>query len=195
MIEMLPRAAVLLLIAGLSGAATTGNPLPGDSAYQLAARLTDSAGRTVEWRELRGRPRIATMFYTSCQYICPLTVDSLRAIERSLTPAEREQVGYVLITIDPERDTPARLAAVRTERHLESAAWLLLRPEPSDLRGLAGILGIRYRELADGEFNHTTTLVLLDAEGRVLARTERVGGSADPEFLAAVRAAAKSPRH
>ena len=49
------------------------------------------------------------------------------------------------------------------------------------------LLGIRYRALADGEFNHTTVLVLLDAEGRVLARTEQVGGLPDPAFLAAVR--------
>jgi protein SCO1/2 len=134
------------------------------------------------------------MFYTSCRYVCPLTIDSLRAIDRALSPAERERMGYVLITIDPERDTTARLAAVKAERHLDSAAWLLLRPEPGDLRGLAGMLGIRYRALADGEFNHTTTLVLLDDEGRVLARTERVGGGADPEFLAAVHAAAKLQR-
>jgi protein SCO1/2 len=182
--------ASILLVAALAGAAAE-RPLPGDSTYQLPAQLTDSGGRGVEWRELRGRPRIATMFYTSCRYICPLTVDSLRAIERALSPAERDRIGFVLITMDPARDTPARLAEVKSERHLESAAWRLLRPEPQDLRGLAGILGIRYRSLADGEFNHTTVLVLLDDEGRVLARTERVGGSPDPEFMAAVHAAAR----
>ena len=48
------------------------------------------------------------------------------------------------------------------------------------MRKLAGVLGIRYRELADGEFNHTSALVLLDAEGRVLARTEKLGASPGP---------------
>ena len=51
------------------------------------------------------------------------------------------------------------------------------------------MLGIRYRELADGEFNHTSALVLLDSQGRVLARTERMGSQPDPEFLAVVRKA------
>ena len=55
------------------------------------------------------------------------------------------------------------------------------------MRAIAGLLGIRYRALADGDFNHTTVLVLLDADGRVIARTERVGGLPDPAFLAAVR--------
>jgi protein SCO1/2 len=49
---------------------------------------------------------------------------------------------------------------------------------------------VRYRELADGEFNHTSTLVLLDAEGRVLARTENIGAAGDKTFSDAVRAAA-----
>ena len=54
---------------------------------------------------------------------------------------------------------------------------------------IAGVLGIRYRALADGEFNHTSALVLLDAHGRELARTEKLGGTPDPAFIAAVRKA------
>jgi protein SCO1/2 len=66
------------------------------------------------------------------------------------------------------------------------------------VRAVAGLLGIRYRELADGDFNHTTALVLLDADGRIVARTERVGGKPDPAFVAAVRralAASEPARH
>ena len=54
------------------------------------------------------------------------------------------------------------------------------------MRQAAGVLGIRYRELADGNFNHTSALVLLDAQGRVLARTERMGSVPDPAFVTAV---------
>lgn len=179
-----------LAISGNAAREPATLPLPRDSVYQLPARLTDSTGHALAWKELRGRPRVATMFYTSCRYICPMIVDSVRAVERSLSEGQRQGIGFVLISMDPQRDTPEALAKVQSERHLDASNWLLLRPEPADLRSLAGILGIRYRALADGEFNHTTMLVLLDAEGRVLARTERIGGEGDPEFLAAVRAAA-----
>ena len=64
-----------------------------------------------------------------------------------------------------------------------------MRPEPKDLRSLAAVLGVKYRALADGEFNHTSVLVLLDADGRILARTETIGTRPDPEFLVAVRKA------
>jgi protein SCO1/2 len=130
------------------------------------------------------------MFYTSCRYICPLVVDSLRAIERQLTPLERGRIGFVLVSMDPERDSPAALAKVQAERKLDASRWTLMQPRPDELRGIAGILGIRYRALADGEFNHSTALVLLDADGRVLARTDRLGADADPAFMEAVRKAA-----
>lgn len=164
--------------------------LPGDSVYQLQAALTDSTGRALAWQDLHGRPRVATMFYASCRYACPLVIDSLRSIERGLSPAERQHIGFVLVSMDPERDSPEALARLMTERRLEASRWQLLQPRPDDLRALAGILGIRYRLLADGEFNHTTPLVLLDAEGLVLARTDRLGANADPAFMEAVRRAA-----
>ena len=49
---------------------------------------------------------------------------------------------------------------------------------------------------ADGDFNHTSVLVLLDADGRIVARTERIGGTPDPAFVAAVRETLrKTPAH
>lgn len=184
--------AAVLVLAPMSAYSAAPPALPGDSVYQLPATLTDASGRTIAWKELRGTPRVATMFYTSCKYICPLVVDSLRAVERKLTPAERAQIGFVLISMDPARDTPEALSQVVAERKLDTARWTLLQPRAEDLRGIAGLLGIRYRSLADGEFNHSTALVLLDAEGRVLARSEQLGADGDPAFLAAVRAAAAS---
>lgn len=164
-------------------------PLPRDSIYQLPVRLTDHAGRTRPWTELRGKPRVVSMFYTSCQYICPLIVDSGKAIEKRLTGAERERLGIVLISMDPARDTPAALKKVLEQRQLDPARWILASPPAGRVREVAGVLGIRYRALADGEFNHTSELLLLDADGRVLARTDRVGVTPDPEFVAAVKKA------
>ena len=78
----------------------------------------------------------------------------------------------------------ARASASSTPR---AGPWR--SPHRSDVRAVAGVLGMRYRALADGEFNHTSALVLLDADGRILARTEQMGSVPDPEFLAAVRRA------
>jgi protein SCO1/2 len=173
--------------AGVAGDAT---PLPPDSVYHVDATLAPAGGGSLEWQSLRGKPRVVTMFYSTCRAVCPMIVESARAVQRSLPQADRSRVGFVLITMDPKRDSPATLAEVQTARHLDSPGWLLLQPREQDVRTLAAILGVRYRQLADGEFNHTTTLVLLDAEGRVLARTENIGAAGDKAFTDAVRVAA-----
>lgn len=179
--------ALLLPIAAGTFAAPTQEPPPKDSIYQLPLRLTDQNGRTWSWAEKRGKPQVVAMFYTSCQYICPLIVESGKAVEHALTPVERGRIGILLISIDPARDTPAALMAVAKKRNLDLSRWTLASPKAEDVRNVAGVLGVRYRQLADGEFNHTSALVLIDADGRVLARTERVGSKLDPEFMSAVR--------
>lgn len=164
-------------------------PLPADSIYQLDARMTDQSGRATTLAGRRGKVQVVSMFYTSCKFICPLIIDSGLAIEKKLTPAEKARLGVTLVSMDPARDNPAALSTVATRRKLDLSRWALLRPQAGDVRGISGVLGIRYRELADGEFNHTSALVLLDAQGRVLARTEKMGNVPDPAFLAAVKKA------
>jgi protein SCO1/2 len=189
------RLLALLLFVAASVAATASiaaSPppaLPGASIYLVPASLHDQAGRVQAWRALSGKPRIVTMFYSSCPYMCPLIVESGKAIDRALSPVERSRLGFVLVSMDPARDTPEALAALATKRRIDTNRWLLLRPAPKDVRAIAGVLGVRYRALADGEFNHTSVLVLLDAQGRELARTEKIGSKPDPEFMKAVRGA------
>lgn len=183
------RLVFVLSCAGVLASPKPAAPLPDDSVYQLPLPLTDQHGRRADWRAHRGKPQLVAMFYTSCQYICPLIVESGKAVDRALTPAQRQRLGILLISMDPARDDPAALLAVATTRKLDLQRWTLAAPRPGDVRAVAGVLGIRYRQLADGEFNHTSALVLLDPDGRVLARTEKVGSVPDPEFVAAVRRA------
>ncbi len=178
--------AVLLLALPLPGIAA--GELPGDSVYLLRDAFSDQAGKTFALADRRGKPQVVAMFYTSCRYICPLIVDSAKGVEHALTPAERARMGVLLISMDPARDDTAALASVARKRKLDPARWTLARTEAGTVRRVAALLGVRYRELADGEFNHSSALVLLDAEGRVVARTERLGPVPDPAFLAAVKA-------
>lgn len=182
-------ASFLLCVATLATAAQPAVALPGDSVYQLSLPLTDSQGQTRDWRTLRGKPRLMSMFYTSCQYICPLIVESGKAIERQLSPAQQQRLGIVLISMDPARDNPAALKKVMDRRKLDASRWTLATPPADDVRAVAGVLSIRYRQLADGGFNHSSALILIDANGRILARTEKIGSQPDPDFVAAVRKA------
>jgi protein SCO1/2 len=190
--------AVVALSAGLLStgalAAPKPAPLPRDSVYQLPVHLIDQHGKAFDWSSRRGKVQLVSMFYTSCQYICPLIVDSGKAIEKQLAPAEQQRLGILLISMDPKRDTPAALLTVASKRKLDPARWTLASPRTGDVREVAGVLGVRYRALEDGEFNHTSALVLLDGDGRILARTEQMGSKPDPEFVRQVRESLRAPR-
>lgn len=160
--------------------------LPGDSIYRLDIPLVDHNGVGSHLADRRGRPQLITMFYTSCQFVCPLVLDTLRMTERSLDASDRQRLDVIVVSFDPKRDTPIQLKSVFDKRKLDGERWTLARTEAPNVRKLAAALDIRYRELADGEINHSTALVLLDAEGRIVARSS-VLGEVDPDFLAAIR--------
>ena len=180
-------AAMSLLALGLAFARVAfPAELPPTSAYRLDVPLVDQDGRGLHFADGRGKPRLVSMFYTSCKYVCPLIIDTLMATERAIEPADRARFGVLLVSFDPDRDDPAALKRVADKRKLDATRWTLARTEAPNVRKLAAVLGIQYRALADREFNHSSALVLLDAEGRIVARTNTVG-EIDPAFVAKVK--------
>lgn len=180
-------ATLTLGMAPFAWTADTTMALPTDSIYQLKAQMTDQAGKTFAIAERRGHPVLVGMFYTSCQFVCPMLVDALRDTEAKLTPQERARLGVLLVTIDPARDTVAVLQRTAQERDLDPAHWTVARTDAKTTRKLAAVLGVQYRALPNGDFNHSTDLILLDADGRVAGRTAQLG-SADPAFVKQVKA-------
>lgn len=176
----------LMLCAASAFAGPATASLPGNSVYQLSLPLTDQHGKTGDWRSRRGHPQLVAMFYTSCPNMCPLIVDSGKTVEHALSTAERAELRILFISLDPARDTPAALMSLAHARKLDGTRWSLVAPRAEDVRSVAGLLGVRYRRLADGQFNHTSALLLLDRDGRIVGRTEQVGSVIDPEFIRTV---------
>jgi protein SCO1/2 len=188
-------AAGLLLALTLAAQSAPANqtPLPRDSIYQLAAPLVDQGGRHLMLADMRGRAQVAVMFYTSCTLACPTIIDTLFDLERKLAPDERQRLGVLMVTLDPQRDGPPALKAMADKRSLDAGRWTLVQPQPADVRAIAGVLGVRYRQLADGDFNHTSVLVLLDRDGRIVARSTKASGQVDPHFVALVQGVLARP--
>jgi protein SCO1/2 len=170
-------------------------PVPHDSVYQADIPLLNDRGEPFAWRDQRGQPQIVSMLYTSCRFTCPMLVDGAKAVRASLPPDERARLRVTFVSLDPARDTVASLGQLRAERGLDGAPWTLARVDAAHVRTVASLLGVRYRALANGDFNHTSVLVLLDADGRIVARTERIGGVPDARFVAAVRATLQAHAH
>ncbi len=175
----------LALPAAARGAAETA-PLPGNSVYRIGATLHDQQGQPFTLAARRGQPVLVSMFYNSCAFVCPMLIDTARMSAEALTPQERAQLSTLLITFDPARDDVKALKAVAEQRGLDPASWTLARTDAASVRKIAAALDIQYRLLSNGEYNHTTVLVLLDRNGSVVGRSKKMG-AIDPAFLALIR--------
>lgn len=136
---------------------------------------------------LRGRPQVVAMFFASCQFTCPLTVSDLQRIEAALPDNLRTNVGFTLVSFDSTRDTPAMLKTYRAKRGLSSQNWTLLRGEPDDVRELAALLGVIYKQDANGNFAHSNVITLLNAEGEIIFQQPGINLPAD-EIVAKLKA-------
>lgn len=148
------------------------------SLYQLDATFTDDRGQAFSLGSLRGRPVVLTMFFASCGYACPLLLTDMQAI-RSKLPAEiRDQAAFVLVSFDTVRDTPAALATFRGQRQLD-AQWTLLHGDDNAVRELAALLGVKFKQEADGMFAHSNLITILNAAGEVVHQRNGLKGGLD----------------
>ena len=185
--------AILLACVGMAAgayaalpAAPVAKPLPGNSVYQLDVPLVDQNGVEFQLSERRGKPLLITMFYSNCEFVCPRIIEALKRTEERLTTAERALVPVVAVTFDPARDDLAALKGVVARHHLDGARWAVARTDLRNVRKLAAMLGIQYRALPSGVFNHTSVSILLDTDGRVAGKTFTIG-AADPAFVKLVK--------
>ena len=196
---MLPRVAALLLALGVGvvanaaagkaraqAARSTAAPLPEGSLFRLDVRLEPAGGGERQLRSLAGHPTVIAMFYSSCTSVCPMLVLEMQRIESALGSAERDRVQFAMVSLDAERDQATALEAFAAEHHLDRARWLLAHASARDVRTLAAALGVRYRQLPDKSFSHSSVITLLDAEGVARDRTS-VPSTDQAEFLQRVR--------
>lgn len=174
-------AALALLVSPVHAAARTA------SLYQLHEKLRDQDGRAIDLDVFRGRKVLVTMFYASCPATCPLIIDTLRAIERKVDPAQGAKVRVLLVSLDSERDTPAVLLDVAKSRRIDTSRWTLAHADADAVRRIAAALNIQYKKLPDGEFSHATLISALDADGKIVVQSAELG-HADPELLRALNA-------
>ncbi len=159
-----------------------------NSLYQLDVAFTDDSGRPVSLGALRGRPVVLTMFFASCGYACPLLVTDMQALRAKLPAEIRDQAALVLVSFDTVRDTPAALKKYREDRHLDTQ-WTLLHGDDDAVRELAALLGVKFKQEADGMFAHSNLITILNGEGEIVHQRSGLRGGLDETAQAIVAAA------
>lgn len=104
---------LFVIIALLGGCADSyelrGTPYnPVIAAPQISG--TNPDGSLFRLADLKDQVKVVSFGYTFCPDVCPLTLANMKTVYESLTMEEQAQLAIVFITVDPERDTPERLA-------------------------------------------------------------------------------------
>jgi protein SCO1 len=129
--------------------------------------LIDQHGAAVTRTAFEGRWSVVFAGFTHCPDVCPATLSELGALERRLG-ARAERLQTVLLSVDPARDTPARLAAYLK---VFPAPMLGLTGPEAEIERLATGLGLSFIQMprAHGDYtvDHSAALVLIDPAARV----------------------------
>ena len=167
--------------------------LPTNSIYHLDAQLTTQSATTAGLDLYRGSPTLISMFYGSCPAACPMLITALQVYESHLDSASRARLRVLLVSFDAARDTPQQLDSLASLHHTDPKRWTFASASESDARKIAAVLGFSYRRLANGEFDHSLLITLLDSEGRIVASTKTLVG--DEAFQATLAAATRAGAH
>jgi protein SCO1/2 len=131
---------------------------------------SDEAGARVTFASFGGAPLILTMIYRTCRSRCPMTIHKLEQVAAAFR-MRGVLANFVLVTLDPVQDTPARLAAFKQEQGLDAATFHLLSGELSQTRELAKFLRVR-AAYDDFHIDHEVRTAVFDGTGRLVLNLE-----------------------
>ncbi len=129
--------------------------------------LMTHQGQPLRLSDLRGRVVVLYFGYTFCPDVCPATLSEWAKVMRLLGD-KADQVQLLMITVDPERDTPAKMADY--VRHFDPR-FIGLSGSVDEIARIATLYGIYYRkneqEGKDYLVDHTATQTVVDKDGYI----------------------------
>lgn len=158
--------------------ATAADDLPDLSVYHLDGKWKNQLGEQVELKDFSGKPVLLTMFFSHCEYACPLLVHDMKKIENRLD-ANRDDITFLLVSFDHKRDTPERLK-LYAESQGVGENWKFLHGSAGQIKSLSVVLGINYEELENGQFAHSNRKLVLDRDGVVVFQQDGLQTKAEP---------------
>jgi protein SCO1 len=126
---------------------------------------------------------VADFFFASCPSICPKVARQMLVIYNEFKG--NEHVKLVSFTIDPKRDTPAKLRKYAANLEVDTKKWMFLTGDKDFTMELANDYLVSAMEdaSAPGGFNHNGILILVDKKGHIRAFSEGTDAASTPHFI------------
>lgn len=154
-------------------------PISDLSIYNLPSQWTNQDGKNMEMKDMKGKVLVMVMIYTSCKAACPRLVADMRNIEQRIPQKIKENVQFVLVSIDPTVDTPKRLKSFAIENKMDGDQWVFLRSTEENTREFAAVLAVNYKKIAPVDFSHSNIISVFNADGELAYQQEGLGVNSD----------------
>lgn len=128
--------------------------------------LTDENNEPISLSDFNGKPTLITFGFTHCPDVCPITLGEMRNIREALD-SQADDIQYVFVSVDGERDTPAVLDTYFTTLRVNEFVIGMTGTEP-ELREFTAPFGVEFIYNEPDRFgnytvDHTAGLFLVDA--------------------------------
>ncbi len=158
------------------------NTFHSESLYQVPTLWMNQNGEEVQIQDFAGQPLIVVMFYGKCTETCPMLIQRTWKLYSSLSEETQEKVHVLAVSFDYKNDTPEALKKYAEYEQLDLPGWNFVTAGQTDIRQLAALLGVQYRERSDGHFDHSNLITVLDKFGNISRRIEGIIGDLNDDL-------------
>src|SRR4051794_32387887 len=173
-------AAMLLVEPSRDAATAVSESLP-KVAPAPEFKLTSQDGAQISLASLRGKVVAVTFIFTRCADTCPVLTPMMSLVQERLGDDFGRKSGFVSITINPQRDTPAMLKLYAQMYGADVAGWRFLTGSSAVIADLTRRYGVFASKSESGDIEHTFLTSIVDQGG--ILRVQYLGVRFDPEEL------------
>jgi len=146
---LLPHAALSKDNVSVSGAAAVSSPTSDAAAEEKARKyftdleVIDQNGKKLRFYSdvLKDRVVLISFIFTNCEFACPMQAQKLKQTRAMMVPAIKDEVWYVSLSVDPERDTPEAMKKFAKRQDVDESRWIFLTGDKQNLETIVRKLG------------------------------------------------------
>lgn len=146
--------------------------LPSSSIFNLSSQWENQNGDTLHLTDLQGKTLVVVMIYSSCKTACPILIAKMKQIESKFDRKDIDKISMVLVSIDPETDTPEHLKAFATKNGMDGNQWIFLRSDENATREFANVLAMKYKKISPIDFSHSNIISVFKPNGELVKQEE-----------------------
>ncbi|MGE3533662.1 MAG: SCO family protein [Parachlamydiales bacterium] len=126
-------------------------------------KLVNQENKIVSLEQFKGKPVLITFAFAHCQSMCPMVIEKSKQALKDFP-----KLPFLIVTLDPWRDTPSSLPTLKTNWKLDDHAHVLSAHKVETVINTVKAFKVPFeRNTKSGEVTHPGLIFLIDSDGRI----------------------------